>query len=279
MGRGGSSAVRRRPAAARGAGAAKRPAAPARKRPAAAGAMESAADSGLQGPSREFQELLAEHLLEAMYKQCHLEDVVNERPWSLCLDPGQRTKFGKLCFGDDLAFECQVLGSESYESNTWLWAWANPSIPEDMSGSARTLCSKQAGKALPSELSEAQFPLGIASGHQIAAVACGMMGSAAYFSGPTDPVGRVFVLITDAGFPAPTRTQAEEAVRLVRCIGQALELGWVSTPVAAVDAFLKKFGAKMLQDGSYELPGGSSLKLEVNKDRRLKSIATTVQGA
>jgi len=265
-------ALLKRPVASEGSVTIKKPSA-AFKRPASTMAGPALTDS-TAGPSDVFQKLLDEHLLESLYKQFHLEEIVKGSAWSLCLDPSQRSKYGKICFGSDLAFDCQILGSQSYDSNTWLWAWNNPSVPEDMS---RAVAALRSGQGTPAEFLEAQFPLSRASGHQIAVVACGLLKAGAYYSGPTGPSGHVFLLITDAKFPARTPETADDAVRLVRCIGQASELGWMREAAPAVDAFLNKFGAKLRGDGTYELPGGSLLKVEISPEGHLQAIKTTVK--
>eukprot|EP00931_Biecheleriopsis_adriatica_P092215 TRINITY_DN66029_c0_g1_i1.p1 TRINITY_DN66029_c0_g1~~TRINITY_DN66029_c0_g1_i1.p1 ORF type:complete len:270 (+),score=44.12 TRINITY_DN66029_c0_g1_i1:42-851(+) len=268
----------------------KRPAAASKKTPATASKKPAASRSRVtkrpasvepaaRGMPSEFGELVAQHVLESMYKQLHLADVVEERSWSLCLDPA-KAEYGKLCFGQDqeLAFECQLLGSESYESGTWLWAWANESVPKEMACDLR----KASGRPIR-EFGEAQFPLSTASGHQIAVAACGLMGAKAYYSGPTGPSGRLFVLITDASFPACSLRGPEDIARLLRCIGQGLELGWVPAcrTATAVEDFLKNHGGKLLENGNYELAhasGTMQIELEINDDRSLKSIGT-VSGA
>lgn len=256
----------------------KRPAAHALKRPASASTMTSKAhEAAAEGPSGAFRQLLDKHLLESMYKQCHLESVVEGRTWSLCLDPAQPEKYGKLCFGEDLAFECQLLGSESFQSNTWQWAWANPTIPSDLAQAANSLRFPQTGRETQHEFTEPQLPLSTVSGHQIAAVVTGMIGAPAYYSGPTGGgAGRIYMAITDPNFPARTPETSGDVLRLLRCIGQALDTGWLSTPAAAVDAFVRRHGAEALQDGGYTFPGGGAVKMEVDEEGRLRSITSNL---
>lgn len=66
--------------------------------------------------------LLAEHGLQALDKQLHLEDLVGEADWLLDQDAGTIT------FGGERACPAQILGSTTDRPRVWRWAWANESI-------------------------------------------------------------------------------------------------------------------------------------------------------
>lgn len=192
------------------------------------------------------------------------------REWSLSMERTQGSKYGKLSFAEDLAFECQVLGSESYDSNTWKWGWANDDVPQDMLQASSRLRASDLGP----EFTEPQFPLTRANGHQIAAVASGVLKTAACYSGSTEGgKGRVFLLITDANFPSRTPETSGDALRIVRSVGQALELGWVKAPVVAIDAFLRTVGAEVEKEGTYKLAGGSVVELGLSDDGKVRMSA------
>eukprot|EP00439_Symbiodinium_sp_Y106_P014332 s5734_g2.t1 len=250
---------------------AQKPSATAVKRPAAVrtspsrSKKDSSASAGVAKSSEAFRSLLKEHILESMYKQIHLASVVEGRDWSLSLDRSS-SQYGKLCFGEDgppslstaavfednpnpeedLAYHCQILGSESDESNTWLWAWANEHVPEDMTQAARGL-------------SQRQLPLEAVDAGQLAMVASGLCSAKAYYSGLiNNGLGRMYAIITDETFPARQQELQGDAARLMRTIGQTAELGWVPIDRTTLDAFLRSKHGAVQENGSYALPGGAS---------------------
>ena len=62
------------------------------------------------------------HILISLAGQLRFGEVVDGLDWNIDLGAGT------LRFGDRFTFDAQVLGSESEESGTWLWAWANESL-------------------------------------------------------------------------------------------------------------------------------------------------------
>jgi len=254
---------------------AQKPSATAVKRPAAVrtspsrSKKDSSASAGVAKSSEAFRSLLKEHILESMYKQIHLASVVEGRDWSLSLDRSS-PQYGKLCFGEDLAYHCQILGSESYESNTWLWAWANEHVPEDMTQAARGL-SQRDGNA--PEFKESQLPLEAVDAGQLAMVASGLCSAKAYYSGLiNNGLGRMYAIITDETFPARQQESPGDAARLMRTIGQTAELGWVPIDRTTLDAFLRSKDGAVQENGSYALPGGASVTPTFSKHGLLKSI-------
>jgi hypothetical protein len=64
-------------------------------------------------------ELLERYGGIAFDRKMDLDSVVGNLPWNVDM------KKGEISFGADLAFPFQILGTFSYASETWLWAWAN----------------------------------------------------------------------------------------------------------------------------------------------------------
>lgn len=60
--------------------------------------------------------LFNNHLPFAFDRQSLLADLIGDLPWAYDLQTG------KLSFGDRFAWQVEVLGTESEESGTWLWA-------------------------------------------------------------------------------------------------------------------------------------------------------------
>jgi hypothetical protein len=158
-----------------------------------------------------FQDLLEELAASSLEKQWALEDLIGGLDWFIDLDKGI------LELGDSYRFPIQVLGTESEDAGTWLWAWANDAsgIPINLLSGANRL--KKMGEAEDiRELYQAEISLDQISGTQLALVAVGILGLTGYYRGPYD-MGAVFVLLeTD---PAEIRPQPD-VVRMVNVFAQ-----------------------------------------------------------
>ena len=122
------------------------------------------------------QELLRDHGALSLEKQDALSDYLGEHTWWLDLQAGT------VDFGAGRVFPIQVVGTESKESGTWLWSWANhvSQIPGILQTSALRL--REFGQAhgvwefATPELAPDSF-----DGHKLAAAACGVAGADAYY--------------------------------------------------------------------------------------------------
>lgn len=93
------------------------------------------------------------------------ELVIGENGWNVDIKGG-RIKFGESVFGSG------VLGSESHESGTWLWAWANTEggLPEIAAAPSRR--AKKLLQGCP-EFDNGKFMLDeLHSGHNLSMVSC-----------------------------------------------------------------------------------------------------------
>jgi hypothetical protein len=132
-----------------------------------------------------FRELFAQHVATGFARQLALADLIDERGWQLDLSQGM------AAFGSDLRFPVQLLGTESHDDGTWLWAWANtgsnlPPQALQLVGWLRDYGQRNS----IAELTDASFPLDRVDGHQLALVASGLTGRC-YYRGPYD-AGAVF---------------------------------------------------------------------------------------
>jgi hypothetical protein len=70
-----------------------------------------------------FTDLLEQHAGLAVEKQRALSQLLGQHHWNVNIPEG------KLSFtlqsGETIACDIQLIGTESFESQTWLWAWAN----------------------------------------------------------------------------------------------------------------------------------------------------------
>lgn len=125
--------------------------------------------------------------------------------WSLDLSQGDLL----FTFNDGVVATCpaQIVGTLDSESGTWLWGWANPSIPEALQRDA--LRVKDYGEQRQiARLTSAQWPCTEEEAWRMAALACYLCEAQGVYRGPA---GTAFVFITfekvvlspAAGSPVP----------------------------------------------------------------------------
>jgi hypothetical protein len=143
--------------------------------------------------------LYLQHGAASHDKQLYLQAMLGKARWSFALDEGV------LAFTQPhqelLQLNVQVLGTESAETHTWLWAWANTEsgIPLRLLKSAQDLRAFGDREGVP-ELHTPQLPLSSeVNGGRLAAIACGVARAACFFR-VAYPGGLLFMLIKDAKY-------------------------------------------------------------------------------
>lgn len=163
-----------------------------------------------------------QHLISACLGPSHVrqmafaEQVARNLNWSLNLSTGQ------IQFGER-AFSVQLLGSESYESKTWLWCWSNRYVEnETIQVQAKQLCGMLASLGYP-HLTQGELPCDDAlTGHTLAAIAAALSpGNSCYYRCPYEG-GAAFVLVEnlpDSVFAPITAQAFLEAIQtlILRC--------------------------------------------------------------
>lgn len=135
-----------------------------------------------------FQSLFHEYGAVSLGKQMRLLELVGKRDWSLDLDTGL------LSFEGYVRFPVQLLGTESEQSGTWLWAWANPSIANPAVLAQSEQLRSYGEQYSVTEFTEAQVPLNGVNGHTLSMVAAGLCGADAYYRGPYEG-GAAYMLL------------------------------------------------------------------------------------
>lgn len=127
-----------------------------------------------------FADLFARHVGAATARQLALGDVLGKRSWAVDISKGTATF-------DELSFPIQLLGTEANGDKSWLWAWANEasSLPESLLKSANKLRAMGRDQG-PEFLVTRGFSLDDMSGHQVAIVCTGLLGTGPYYRGPYD---------------------------------------------------------------------------------------------
>lgn len=137
----------------------------------------------------------------ALDRQAWLTERIGEASWGFDMGTGAMTF--TLPSGEEIVTACQILGTESEITRTWLWGWANEQsgIPGRLLEVARGLGRAGADRDVP-ELSTPSFPLGEVDGHQIAVVASAVHRAAGYYRAPYEG-GALFVLLTGPELEEP----------------------------------------------------------------------------
>jgi hypothetical protein len=129
-----------------------------------------------------FDDLLERYAAVGFEKQRALADLLGERHWQVDISSG------KMHFsGDGLSViesDIQLLGTESFQSNTWLWAWANTQSNLPPKVLQRALELQEIGIRQKIEaLTNRSVDLEQRSGHEIALIASGLCDADAYYRG------------------------------------------------------------------------------------------------
>lgn len=217
-----------------------------------------------------FDELYTEFVMSSFERQLQLADLHGSDSWDFDMDRGE------ILFNDAVPYKVQILGTESEESRTWLWAWANTAsqIPESLLRAAGDLRSFGAEHGI-AELTEEKLPLDRADGHTIALVGLGLCNAQAYYRCPYDG-GAMFVLITDESLPV----KADKSLLKVSLrIPQAITDLEIPDQKAATIAYCRRRGIAFEEhdNGLNVTDGQSTLTIEFDELKRLTGISGTLQ--
>jgi hypothetical protein len=215
-----------------------------------------------------FDSLYTEFVISSFDKQLHLADAHGEDDWSFNMTDGQIT------FGDSVSYRIEILGTEDHVGETWMWGWANKAseIPD------RLLCAVNELRSFGDEhdireLIEAKLPLEEIDGHTVGLVAAGFAKGKAYYRCPYKN-GALFVLITDDQLEFFV---ADQLVRALVIIPQAISALEIRDHRAAIAAYLRQQGIEVMEDGGNLVVQGEREPLltaefdELKRLTRLKS--------
>jgi hypothetical protein len=140
--------------------------------------------------SESFRSFFERYALLSLEKQDKLESLVGEHLYELDLDAGT-IRF------DTLQYPVQVIGTESYNTLTWLWAWADEQteLSANLIQAAIQLRIWGAQAAIP-ELAMPSVDLNRADGHAIAMIASEVCKASCYYRDGYEG-GAVFLLVFD----------------------------------------------------------------------------------
>ena len=187
-------------------------------------------------------EFITEISLTTFAKQLHLNHLVGRFTWHFDV------RAGILSFGKHYHWHAQILGTESNETNTWLWAWANTGSKLPPALVQASLRMKHFGEQqqIP-ELTEPQIPLtDDINGHVLSMIASGVCDADAYYRGPYDG-GAALLLIKDEKFP---RSKESPLARLPHIFPQAISAFAIPDHRLALTRYLDQCGIVYTSEGN-----------------------------
>lgn len=163
---------------------------------------------------KKIQHLLSLYAASTLDKQRTLMDLIGEKhSWNFSM------KSGEITFNERHKYPVQIIGTESTESKTWRWAWANTEsgIPAPLLASVSKL-KVFGGEHHIDELKVPQIKLGDVNGAILSTLATGLTRGDAYYRGPYNG-GALYVVIN----APPLRAMADGSpMRLVSVFTQLI---------------------------------------------------------
>jgi hypothetical protein len=165
---------------------------------------------------------------------------------------------GTARFNTEAVFPYQVLGTESDNSLTWLWAWAEeqPEISEELLRSAREMKALGAREGV-TEFTLPALDLNRADGTMLSLIASQVCAASGYYRDPYDG-GTLFILLYGADTNSP---QSFDRTGLVRAL-QDLVSRYDFNHRNALLSYLKMKGLPFSESGDTvngELAGGERI--------------------
>ncbi len=162
--------------------------------------------------SSAFQKYLERYALLSLEKQDKLGSLIGEHLHELDLDAGT-IRF------DQFQFPMQVIGTESDNTLTWLWAWADEQteLPASLMQSAIQLRTWGAGEGIP-EFTIPSVDLNTADGTAISMVASEVTKASCFYRDSYEG-GSVFLLLFDRTIDSQP---SFDRVRLLRALSDLL---------------------------------------------------------
>jgi Family of unknown function (DUF6882) len=210
-------------------------------------------------------EYLEHYALTTLEKQDRLALLVGEHTFELDLDGG------KARFGETLEFPFQVLGTESDNTLTWLWAWADEQAEVPLSLLSSAFQLKDWGeKNGVKEFIVPSVDLAAADGHAISLIAAGVCGASCFYRDRYEG-GGAFVLIFDK------RIDAQPSFDLPRFIRKFLDLSSRAefNHRRALAAYFRAKGLRFTETGTLtngELVSGERVNAEFDGAGTLISL-------
>jgi hypothetical protein len=160
----------------------------------------------------DLDDLFIKHGAASFDKQIYFDAMLGKAGWSFDLANGV------LAFrrphDEPLQLNAQTLGTESDESNTWLWAWANKTsgIPVALLMASLEIKTLGEKERIPELMTPEWLLSPKVNGQRFAAIASGVCRAGCYFRAPY-PKGALYLLIKDPRFKRPVSRPIQRIAR------------------------------------------------------------------
>lgn len=211
-----------------------------------------------------YDTLLEKYAGIAFEKQYNLSEVIGDNDWQIDMESGL------ISFGGNLSFPMQILGSYTFESNTWLWGWANEAsnIPANLLEEANNL--KQLGEDYNIEfLSMPKYKMEPTDVHSLGLIASGKFASSAYYAGN---YGNGILLVTLKGESIDTIEYNEHA-RILSVFPELISVFAVNHKRTFENYLLSKgYVLKETENSLIAEKGGNIITAKFDEKNRLVTI-------
>jgi hypothetical protein len=214
--------------------------------------------------SNTLQEFLQQYALLSLEKQDKLESLIDEQLHEL--DP----EAGKVRFGE-FEFSMQILGTESGNTLTWLWAWADEhtEVPASLLQSAIELRNWGAGEGIK-EFTMPSVDLNRVDGHTVAMIGAEVCKASCYYQDSYEG-GAVFLLLFDRIIDSQPSFDRERLVARMADLFSRYDLNHRNTLLS----YLTLKGLSPIAERnliSCELGTGERLNVEFDESGRLMTV-------
>ena len=209
--------------------------------------------------------IFEQYALRALEKQEQLAQYLGDHAMELDLDAGV------VRFTGNIEFPFQVLGTESDNTLTWLWAWSEEQteVPENLTQAARELRAWGEQNNLE-EFTLPSIDLDRADGTMFSLIASEVCSASCYYRDQYEG-GSLFVLLTGRAITGQPGFDRAGLVRRFRDLTTLYEFDHRK----ALSAYFRSKNLPWSQAnmiGSGELANGERLVAEFNEKGRLRSI-------
>jgi hypothetical protein len=208
---------------------------------------------------------LEQYALTALEKQDKLALMIGEHSCSLDLEAG------KIRINEAIEFPIQVLGTESDNTLSWLWAWADEQTEVPLELLSASLQAKKWGeqKGIP-EFNVPSVDLNRADGHALAMIATEICQASCYYRDAYEG-GAAYVLLFDKRIDVQSSFDLSRLLRRYQDLLSRYELNHRN----ALVSYLHAKGLSPAEKGdmiSMVLKTGESLSAEFDHSGRLLSL-------
>ncbi|MDO6516589.1 DUF6882 domain-containing protein [Zobellia uliginosa] len=212
---------------------------------------------------KNFEEAVGQNAGLSFEKQMIFGDVIGSKAWEL--DMGK----GKIMF-DSLEFPIQIIGSLSFNDNSWMWAWANTQsgMPENLLIQSNQLKAIGEEKHIE-ELTDPHFNVEEGFEHKIGMMVCGLFGSKSYYCANYGQ-GSLVVTIDDDKIPGIDKNNFE---KIMSCFPQLISGMELNHKTAFMNYLIdREFQLAISEDKVEGLRNGKVVVAEFDELNRLKSL-------